>query len=196
MPAPTPVRSLDDLVACARGRSVQRTLACSDCVIHALRTERRLPVSAIVDLHPGVSAKTVEDVARLEGRLRGIRVLPSPPESAPGRTQHFGQNAACFLSASTAAYVTSQIIASTPNSLSRSTGPNERATMGFIDRIQAKAAATAQGQSEGAAQSLSAAFPGRRSHAPTSCACRPDSVVRRLLRTLRRSGCRPRTSTR
>lgn len=33
--------------------------------------------------------------------------------------------------------------------------------MGFIDRIQAKAAATAQEQSEEAAQSLSAAFPGR-----------------------------------
>lgn len=39
--------------------------------IYALRTERRLPASAIVDLYPGISEASVEDVVELEGRLRG-----------------------------------------------------------------------------------------------------------------------------
>lgn len=42
--------------------------------IFALRTERRLPVSAIVDLYPGISHASVEDVVELEGRLRGAHL--------------------------------------------------------------------------------------------------------------------------
>jgi len=42
--------------------------------IYALHTERQLPVAAIVDLYPGITEASVEDVVQLEGRLRGIEL--------------------------------------------------------------------------------------------------------------------------
>ncbi|MEM8618933.1 MAG: DUF433 domain-containing protein [Actinomycetota bacterium] len=41
--------------------------------IYALRTERELPVEAVVELYPGITADAVEDVTDLEGRLRDQR---------------------------------------------------------------------------------------------------------------------------
>lgn len=42
--------------------------------IYALRSERALPVDAVVELYPGLSAASVEDATELEGRLRGARL--------------------------------------------------------------------------------------------------------------------------
>jgi len=42
--------------------------------IYALRTERELPAEAIVELYPGLSVSAVEDVTRLERRLRGVEL--------------------------------------------------------------------------------------------------------------------------
>ncbi|MCY4422005.1 MAG: hypothetical protein OXC06_02925 [Acidimicrobiaceae bacterium] len=40
--------------------------------IYALRTERNLPVGSVVELYPGLREPVVEDVTRLERRLRGV----------------------------------------------------------------------------------------------------------------------------
>ena len=42
--------------------------------IYALRSERALPVGAIVELYPGLTAQAAQDAIRLEGRLRGVDI--------------------------------------------------------------------------------------------------------------------------
>lgn len=42
--------------------------------LHALTTERALPIGAIIHLYPGLSAEAAEDAVRLERRLRGIDI--------------------------------------------------------------------------------------------------------------------------
>ena len=45
--------------------------------IHALRTDRALPIEAIVELYPGLTVEAADDAIDLERRLRGIDI-PEP----------------------------------------------------------------------------------------------------------------------